>query len=603
MELTMTNLVNIIRLTAMLLISALPAAAQTVISVTDFGAEPGSRNDVCPSVRMALEAARGKDSVILKFPKGRYDFYPEINGTSRATGINVFRQNNLTIDGDGSEFVFHGMMQVAQVDSSSNVTFRNFSVDWDRPLMSQAEGTYLDVKIDRQKYPYYIKDRKIRFIGEGWEFGIDTVYSNLYRPDTKEILYNTWDHPLGHITDEDVEQLPGGVVRFYGKVRTDLDPGLIVPFYHKRYAVVGFKFVNSKDLLLKDITVYHVQSHGLLGERCENITLDNFNMTANEAEGRVFSIVADASHFVNCKGVITVRNCCHTGQGDDFINVHGRNARIVKVLGPKTFETMKDGRYTTPGDTLWLISHATAQREYERIVEDIDFDYDARGRVSACRMTFTEPLPAEVDDTWFTENKTWSAGLVMQNCRILKRHRARGILFTTPKPVVIENCYFNTAGTAVLIEGDMDYWFESGANTDVLIRNNVFDNCLTSGCKTGDRWEWGDAVITITPSHRPQSAEAPAYHRNIRIENNEFRVFDVPLVRARSVDGLKFTGNNVVRTYDYMPYTWFKDSFVLDGCRNVLIRDNAIDPAYRTRTVRTEHMRSSDLDVHGFKIL
>ena len=592
---------------ALLCFAAFDVSAQDVICVTDYGAEPGSRNDVCPSVRMALEAARGRDNVVIKFPKGRYDFYPEFSGTSRPTGIDIFKHSNLTIDGDGSEFVFHGMMQVAKVDSSSNVTFSNFSVDWDRPLMSQAEivkaeGSYLDVKIDREKYPYVIRDRKIRFIGEGWEFGIDTVYSNLYRPDTKEIVYNTWDHPLGHITDEDVEQLPGGVVRFHGKVRTDVKPGLIVPFYHKRYAVVGFRFQNSKDLFLKDITVYHVQSHGLLGERCENITMDNFNMTANEAKGRVFSIVADASHFINCKGVITVRNCCHTGQGDDFINVHGRNARIVKVLDPKTVETMKDGRYTTPGDTLWLISHATAQREYERIVEDIAFEYDERGRVSACRMTFTEPLPPEVDNTWFTENKTWSAGLVMQNCRILKRHRARGILFTTPKPVVIENCYFNTAGTAILIEGDMDYWFESGANTDVLIRNNIFDNCLTSGCKTGDRWEWGDAVITITPSHRPQSSGAPAYHRNIRIEDNEFRVFDVPLVRARSVDGLRFTCNQIVRTYDYKPYTWFRDSFVLDGCRNVIIRDNALDEEYRTRTIWTEHMKRSDVRSRGFEV-
>ena len=252
----------LISLMFLFIVASSAVSAQEVIYVTDYGAEPGSRNDVCPSVKMALEAAKGRDNVILRFPKGRYDFYPEFSGKSRPTGINIFKHSNLTIDGDGSEFVFHGMMQVAQVDSSSNITFRDFSVDWDRPLMSQAEivkaeGSYLDVKIDREKYPYVIRDRKIRFIGEGWEFGIDTVYSNLYRPDTKEIVYNTWDHPLGHITDEDVEQLPGGVVRFHGKVRTDVEPGLIVPFYHKRYAVVGFKFINSNDLFLKDVRKKH----------------------------------------------------------------------------------------------------------------------------------------------------------------------------------------------------------------------------------------------------------------------------------------------------------------------------------------------------------
>lgn len=582
--------------------------AREIISVTDFGAQPDSRNDACPSVRMALKAAEGRENVVIKFPKGRYDFYPEYSGAVPPAGICIFRHDNLTIDGDGSEFVFHGLMQVARADSSSNIVFRNFSVDWERPLMSQAEivtaeGSCLDVKIDREKYPYVIRDRKIRFTGEGWEYGIDTVYSNLYRPDTKEIVYNTWDHPLGHITDEDAEQLPGGIVRFHGKVVADAEPGLIVAFYHKRYGYPGFRITGSKDIFLKDITVFHALGHGLLCERCENVTLDNFNMTANEAKGRVFSVVADASHFINCKGLVTVEGCCHTGQGDDFINVHGRNAEIIKVLGSRTVETRKDGRYTSAGDTLWLISHATAQREYERIVESIEFSYDGKGAVSACRLTFTEPLPEDMDGRWFTENKTWSAGLVLRNCRILRRHRARGILFTTPKPVLIENNYFSTAGTAILIEGDMDYWFESGANTDVLIRNNVFDNCLTSGCKTGDRWEWGDAVITITPSYRPESTDSPAYHRNIRIEDNEFRVFDAPLVRAVSVDGLRFTGNRIIRTYDYMPYTWFRDSFTLDGCRNVLIRGNVIDPAYRIRTVMTGHMRRSDVNVRDFKIL
>jgi hypothetical protein len=172
------------------------------------------------------------------------------------------------------------------------------------------------------------------------------------------------------------------------------------------------------------------------------------------------------------------------------------------------------------------------------------------------------------------ENKTWTPEVEIQKCRILKQHRARGILVTTPKKVVIEDNYFRTAGTAILIEGDMDHSYESGANRDVTIRNNVFEDCLTSGSITGDRWELGEAIITITPSHRPQDERSVPYHQNIRIENNVIKTFDIPLVHARSVGGLTFKNNEIIRTYTFQPYAWQKSSFLLDGCRDVQISGN-----------------------------
>ncbi|MFH1268636.1 MAG: hypothetical protein ABIK89_23165 [Planctomycetota bacterium] len=82
------------------------------------------------------------------------------------------------------------------------------------------------------------------------------------------------------------------------------------------------------------------------------------------------------------------------------------------------------------------------------------------------------------------------------------------ILLTTPEKTVIEKNYFRTAGTAILIEGDTSFWYESGANTDVVVRNNVFEDCLTSGGSgPGIRGQWGNAIISITPSHLPQSVD------------------------------------------------------------------------------------------------
>ena len=52
---------------------------------------------------------------------------------------------------------------------------------------------------------------------------------------------------------------------------------------------------------------------------------------------------------------------------------------------------------------------------------------------NSSKITFTEPLPKNVKAGDFLENKTWTPNLEIKDSRILKNHRARGILVTTPK--------------------------------------------------------------------------------------------------------------------------------------------------------------------------
>ena len=341
--------------------------------------------------------------------------------------------------------------------------------------------------------------------------------------------------------------------------------------------------------------MYHSLSNGFWGYRTENITMDNASVVVNDAKGRYFSSVADASHFSECGGTIRDLNCAHTGQADDFINVHGTSVKIIGRVNQNTVmapvEGKGSGRSVQIGDEYWFIKQPEAQRGEVGVVSDKKLSEDG----SFYYVSFDKPVPEAIGNGDFMECKTWCAAVEIRNCKIQKRHRARGILVTTPKKVVIENNYFSTAGTAILIEGDFDYWYESGANTDVTIRNNTFDNCLTSGNRDGSRSQWGEAVITITPSHIPSTVDMEPYHKNIRIVDNRFYVFDVPLVRAVSTRGLYFMNNQVIKTFNYRPYTWQKVSFLLDGCRDVKIRNNSWDKRYTERSVAVEHMRLSDV--------
>ena len=57
------------------------------------------------------------------------------------------------------------------------------------------------------------------------------------------------------------------------------------------------------------------------------------------------------------------------------------------------------------------------------------------------------------------------------------------------------------------------------------------------------------------------------YHRNIKIVDNTFETFDVPIVWARSVDGLLFKDNRIIRNNDYK--SWGEKPFQFEFCENI----------------------------------
>lgn len=586
---------------------SLIAYTQEQISIGDFGLNPNDGTNAVIAVQKALKLCAKKDSCVLYFTKGRYDFWPDFTTEDPTIGMDMKNLKNLTVDGNGSEFVFHGKMQIAKLQNCTNVKLQNFSVDWEKPFITQAiyvqvTDEFVDLEIDHDAF--VIENGQFYLIGEGWK-STPTGYFTLYDKDKQEILYKTHDWINQSLFHAKAEEIESGIVRFFGKPEFKPELGTYQVIYAGRYITTGIEISECKDSYLKDLTIYHALSNGVYGFRSENITMESVNMTVNESKGRVYSIVADASHFTNCKGLIKIINCKHTGQGDDFINVHGRNTPITTVNDKYSLTTGKWARSVRAGDEIWFINDATMQRTKPYTVESSEQLFDEKNNTQINKITFSEPIPKEVTSGDFIENKTWNPSVEIRNCEILKKHRARGILVTTPEKVIIENNYFRTAGTAILIEGDINYWFESGANTNVSIRNNIFEDCLTSGCATGKRGEWGEAIITITPSHFPDNENSIPFHRNIKIEHNTFKTFDVPLVHARSVGNLIFNNNEIIKTYTYKPYAWQKSSFLLDGCRDVSISGNKFDKNYSSRIIEMDHMKRSDIEVDqssNFKI-
>ena len=201
------------------------------------------------------------------------------------------------------------------------------------------------------------------------------------------------------------------------------------------------------------------------------------------------------------------------------------------------------------------------------------------------------PVPADIEfGLDCVENMTCTPEVEIRNS-YFTRTCTRGLLITTPRKAIIENNTFEKTGmSAILIEGDAEGWFESGPVCDILIRNNTFIDCAYQGGP-------GNAVIALNPSNTQIDPDRPV-HKNVRIEDNVFQVFDYPILYAKSTKGLAFKNNTVIRTKDLQPRSSNKHAFFLNGCSQVVIEGtnwegDILSSGLHLENMKKKHVRFS----------
>ncbi|MBQ8811663.1 MAG: hypothetical protein IJZ70_05085 [Bacteroidales bacterium] len=576
----------------LLLSFSISMESKEIINARDRGIVPDTGCDMLPSLRALFDdVASYGVPVEVRFEPGKYHLFSERASDCsiiKSVGITIDGADSLTIDGCGAEFVGHGAVSPFTFSGCSDLHVKNLVFDWERPLISQGKivawnPEYVDVEIDRAEYPYRISGGKAVFYGDDWEGLVsDRSYSTIYDRNG-DVLQGTKDYFISRenlLFRGEAEELSDNIIRFHGTPDTYVEPGNRLALYHRLYGGSIFTLTDCSDVVLSDIDIYHSPGMGAFAVQSEDICLDDFNVIVRPDSGRCFSSVADALHFSQCRGKIVVRNSSFGGQGDDALNVHGRYY-LVRSVSPDrkslVLEVTRGLLSEVPeaGEYIWFVRDGMYVTSHPQPVFSVSDVAD-----SSMLLEFEDPLDDAVSAGCHIENADWIPDLEVCGCSFAKSNRARGILFTTSGEVRIHDNEFRSAGAAILIEGDTDYWFESGPVRDVDIYGNIFIDCATSVRDSITHWGWGEAVITVTPSHGPVSDTSLAYHSGITVRDNIFEVFDYPIVYARSVDGLKFSGNEVVKTDSYRPVLWHRNMFTFEGCRNVVIDDNVIDEVF-----------------------
>ena len=572
------------------------AARKVTFHMEQFGIYPGAEN-LSSKLEQALLNIRKQvdegDKVVLKFDKGRYDFYAadapkreyyvsnHDQDQPKLIGICLENWNNLTLDGRGADFIFHGRMLPLALVNSKNCTLKNFSIDFAKPHIAQVEVVNNDAEkgITFTVAPWVdyriLPDKSFEGYGEGWSARYS--WGIAFDGATRHIVYNTSD--IGFNLSELSEVGPRTYLAPHWKDQR-LPSGTVVALRTYGRPTPGIFLDHDVDTKLKNVKVHYAEGMGLIAQRCTNIDLCKFSVCLRgKDDPRYFTTQADATHFSQCKGKIN--SCCglYEGMMDDAINVHGVYLKVRERIDNHTLRcAYEHGQawgfaWGDPGDSICFIKANTMDHvdgvNYIRTISPAD-----KPTVKGAKefiISFTKPVPEEVNNhiTYGIENLSWTPEIVFRK-NLVRNNRARGALFSSPRKTVCEkNVFDHTSGTAILLCGDCNGWYESGAVRDLVIRKNKFINALTS------MFQFTNAVISIYPEIPSLKGQTHYFHGgkkgSIRIENNEFYHFDAPLLYAKSVDGLVWKNNKTVETSDFKPFHWNKRPIFLERVRNAEI--------------------------------
>lgn len=582
-----------------LVLSCTTLSAQKVYEISAFGLKANSSKNASPVLQKALAKIKAEykegEKVILRFPEGRYEFHEKgaavreyyisnhDQTNPKKVGITLEDMKNLTLDGQGSEFVFHGRMLPVSLLRSENCLLKNFSIDFENPHIAQVKIVENDPQdgIVFEPAPWVdyriAKDSIFEAYGEGWT--MRHSWGIAFDGDTKHLVYNTSD--IGCPTKGASEVAPRRI-HAPGWKDARLVPGTVVAMRGWGRPTPGIFLSHDVNTTIENVKVHYAEGMGLLAQLCENITLEKFGVCLKgDADPRYFTTQADATHFSGCKGKIVSCNGLYEGMMDDAINVHGTYLKVVKRVDDRTLV----GRYMhgqswgfewgCPGDEVQFIRSNTMELvgKQNKIISIRPYDKEQTEGAREFLITFQEPVDQVINEQsgFGIENLTWTPEVLFSG-NVIRNNRARGSLFSTPRKTIVENNLFDhTSGAAILLCGDCNGWFETGACRHVIIRKNRFVNALTN------LFQFTNAVISIYPEIPDLKGQQQYFHGGpeggIVIEDNEFETFDAPILYAKSVDGLVFRNNTIKLNTEYKPFHPNRNRFWLERVTNVTIAE------------------------------
>ncbi|MGN0179073.1 MAG: hypothetical protein ACI4DY_06480 [Monoglobaceae bacterium] len=526
---------------------------------------PNGKNRTVDIVDAIMHAP--KDTTLL-FEKGTYDFYldgayrrylfPGCNLSSEKNIIfPLLGKKNITIDGNGSLFLFHDRVFPLAAENCENLTLRNFIVDFSFPRCAVAHACEysengLVLKIDRNKYALSIsKDNNLIISTGSYSFNncerrffLQQKHGTVCYIASGKTYYENKNLPAPVFFCDAEEREDGILLRFKGDYVPKFEPDkpIIMSFDENRENDVFF-FERCKNIKAENITIHSGAGMGFTGQTCENIEIIGCKITPKNQD-ELYSTTADAMLLNNFSGKIRVENCLIDRTLDDAMAFMGYYTMVDKITAPNiliskfTHDSEWGANIYLPGDTITVsdgktkkeigtakIRRATVMNKTDRIV-----------------IEFEEPVEDWIKPGDYLDNKERMPEIYIANNTLINTCSIR--VGSSKKTVIENNIMKNSYG--ILINDLISYWAELGATKDVTIRNNIFDSNSINI----------DAFV-----ERP--FDSGVKHELIRIYDNKFSNCD-RAIRASSVARLELSGNSFENVKE--PLTVENCDEVIDNC-------------------------------------
>lgn len=564
------------------------AAPESVLEL----APPADGADAVPLLRQALSDCRAKGQTKLALRPGAWNLHPEKaagmyrhisnhDAGYRRVAIHLDGVAGFELDGRGATLLCHGVMVPIAVDASTNVVIRNLAIDWDKPF--HLEGAVREVGTDSFDVEFLpacgVELREGRlyggvaelYFGElmdpgqarqdfQWNYWVDPVTTAAAAVQPRLGLWNAKLKTFAEITGVSSNRfrfrnahtvLPaaGSVMVCKGMNR----PNRLAPAIH---------LASVDGVTVENVTIHHAGGMGVIAEDCTDPVLRNVRVARKEGAASLITTTADATHFVGCRGTVRVEGCLFENMLDDSCNVHGVYAIAEGLVAPDRlavsfshFQQLGTA-FARPGDRLRLMARDTLLGYADcaaRAIERVNEDYYV--------LTLDRPIAGEYRTNSSVENVTTRPETVYRG-NTVRNNRARGILVTSGAKVTIEDNRFERSSMmAVLVEGDNEFWYESGGVEDVTIRGNTFVGHSPTA-----------PLFRLAPMQPKETRRLPPYHRNIRIVDNTIEAASPLLIDARRVSGLEFASNTV--TFAGAAASTNAPAFRLRACEGAVLRGN-----------------------------
>ena len=518
---------------------------------------------------------------------------------TRTLAIFLEGMKNCVLRGNGARLWLSGHMQVFTLDHCENVRVEGFTVNWKKPLVAEGRvvaksGSEIDVWVDPVLFPHRFANGNLEFdTGNGEWFGYNRSMI-VFEPHCLRARRGVSD-----VFALSIQPLGDSIYRMRLTSDADIHVDDLLNMRHNARIHAGIFTEKCSDITVENVTFHSCGGLGCLSQFCHNMTYRGVHFLPDKSSGRLVSGGRDDGMHVTCNsGTVTITECTFHALMDDPINVHGCCVTSDEVIDDKTLRC----RYRHPqacgflywaeeGDEIGFIARASM----EALGSARAVSYTLEDHMTF-RLTFDRPLPKEILDRAIQgnalalDNLTHTAAFICTNNRF-GSCRARGVLVSTPKPVRICDNYFESSGSAILVAGDANHWFESGECHDVEISRNVFtDACLSS------IYQFCDGVISISPVVTVPDENKP-YHKNIRITDNVFDTVGVPVLYAFSCADLVFSGNRIFKSPSAPHEIETKAPIRLSYCNHVLLSHNQWIGPFESTSYDADHCQDVTSDM------